>query len=99
MRKEFLLGLLLILTATIGTVPVYSANGPLDKDRDGIPDNIDDCPNLPEDFEDMIDGCPSEHEIYHDQDQDGIEDHDDSCPNVPEVHNGYQDNRPNLDNR
>src|SRR3970040_1594505 len=91
MRKEFLLGLLLLLTATIVNVPAYSANGPIDRDNDGIPDNIDDCPNLPEDYLDALDGCPSQHEIFHDQDRDGIEDHDDLCPNTPENYNKFQD--------
>ncbi|MEX1151027.1 MAG: thrombospondin type 3 repeat-containing protein, partial [Nitrosopumilaceae archaeon] len=90
MRKKILLGFLLLLTTTIGSIPAYSDNGVSDKDNDSIPDNVDYCPNLPEDFEDEVDGCPSEHEIYHDQDQDGIQDHDDLCPNVPEIYNHYQ---------
>src|SRR3989304_5857821 len=91
MRKKILLGFLLLLTTTIGSIPAYSDNGVTDKDNDSIPDNVDYCPNLPEDFEDEVDGCPSEHEIYHDQDQDGIQDHDDLCPNVPEIYNQYRD--------
>ena len=91
MRKEILLGFLLLVTTTVGTVPAYSQAGISDVDNDGIPDNVDDCPHLPEDFEDAIDGCPSEHEIFHDQDQDGIEDHDDQCPNVAETYNKFQD--------
>ena len=85
MRKDILLGFLLLLTSTIGIVPVYSENGAADRDNDGIPDNVDACPNLPEDFVDEIEGCPSEHEIYHDRDQDGIQDQDDLCPSVAEV--------------
>jgi len=91
MRKEILLGFLLLVTTTLGTIPVYSQTGASDVDNDSIPDNVDDCPHLPEDFEGEIDGCPSEHEIFHDQDQDGIEDHDDQCPNVAETYNKYQD--------
>jgi OmpA-OmpF porin, OOP family len=53
-----------------------------DMDRDGVPDDVDQCPELPEDrdgFEDS-DGCP---EI--DNDDDGILDTDDACPNVAGV--------------
>jgi OmpA-OmpF porin, OOP family len=53
-----------------------------DMDNDGVPDDVDQCPELPEDkdgFEDS-DGCP---EI--DNDDDGILDKDDACPNVAGV--------------
>jgi hypothetical protein len=53
-----------------------------DLDKDGVPDDVDQCPEIPEDrdgFEDR-DGCP---EI--DNDDDGILDKDDACPNVPGV--------------
>lgn len=53
-----------------------------DKDHDGIEDDLDQCPDIPEDkdgFEDG-DGCP---EI--DNDDDGIIDREDACPNVPGV--------------
>ncbi len=59
-----------------------------DQDGDGIPDNIDKCPTVPEDkdgFEDA-DGCPDP-----DNDGDGIPDEKDKCPNQPETFNGYQD--------
>ena len=49
----------------------------LDSDGDGIPDNVDKCPNEPEDkdgFQDQ-DGCPD-----LDNDQDGIPDVKDKCP-------------------
>jgi hypothetical protein len=48
-----------------------------DRDHDGIPDDVDQCPDIPEDrdgFEDM-DGCPD-----HDDDGDGIPDREDACP-------------------
>ncbi len=51
---------------------------PLDTDGDGITDDIDKCPQDPEDkdsFEDA-DGCPDP-----DNDQDGLLDADDACPN------------------
>jgi hypothetical protein len=49
-----------------------------DRDGDGIPDDLDQCPDLPEDkdgFEDE-DGCPE-----MDNDDDGIPDSLDRCPN------------------
>jgi OOP family OmpA-OmpF porin len=49
-----------------------------DLDNDGVPDDVDQCPELPEDkdnFEDR-DGCP---EI--DNDDDGVLDKEDACPN------------------
>ena len=62
--------------------------GPGDKDGDGIPDNVDKCPNDPEDkdgFEDA-DGCPD-----LDNDKDGIPDAADKCPNDPEDKDGFED--------
>jgi MYXO-CTERM domain-containing protein len=60
----------------------------LDSDHDGIPDDVDRCPQTPEDkdgFQDE-DGCPDP-----DNDLDGIPDADDKCPNEPEDHDGFQD--------
>jgi OOP family OmpA-OmpF porin len=50
-----------------------------DRDGDGIPDDIDQCPDLPEDFDGFqdADGCPD-----LDNDQDGIPDKLDKCPNT-----------------
>jgi outer membrane protein OmpA-like peptidoglycan-associated protein len=59
-----------------------------DRDGDGIPDDLDKCPDEPEDkdgFEDE-DGCPDP-----DNDKDGIPDVSDACPNEPETVNGFQD--------
>jgi outer membrane protein OmpA-like peptidoglycan-associated protein len=59
-----------------------------DRDGDGIPDDVDKCPDEPEDmdgFEDE-DGCPDP-----DNDKDGIPDVSDACPNEPETVNGFQD--------
>jgi len=53
-----------------------------DQDHDGVTDDVDQCPEIPEDrdgFEDA-DGCP---EI--DDDDDGIIDKEDACPRVPGV--------------
>ena len=59
-----------------------------DRDHDGIKDDVDKCPDDPEDFDDFedADGCPDP-----DNDQDGILDVDDQCPNEPEDKDGYQD--------
>ena len=51
-----------------------------DRDSDGIADDLDKCPDDPEDrdgFEDD-DGCPDP-----DNDQDGVPDVQDKCPNDP----------------
>ncbi len=59
-----------------------------DKDGDGIPDDIDQCPDVAEDndgFEDE-DGCPD-----YDNDKDGIYDSQDECPDDPEDRDGFQD--------
>jgi outer membrane protein OmpA-like peptidoglycan-associated protein len=59
-----------------------------DRDRDGIPDIVDACPEDPEDkdgFDDK-DGCPDP-----DNDQDRILDVNDRCPNEPETYNGTDD--------
>ncbi|MGO9290755.1 MAG: OmpA family protein [Polyangia bacterium] len=59
-----------------------------DRDGDGIPDNIDKCPDQPEDFDGFQDedGCPD-----LDNDGDGIPDALDKCPNEPETFNNYMD--------
>jgi outer membrane protein OmpA-like peptidoglycan-associated protein len=51
-----------------------------DRDGDGIKDDVDKCPDEPEDFDGFEDedGCPDP-----DNDKDGILDVDDRCPNVP----------------
>ena len=59
-----------------------------DRDGDGYKDDVDQCPDDPEDFDDFEDedGCPEP-----DNDKDGILDDPDKCPNEPETKNGYQD--------
>lgn len=69
----------------------------VDTDGDGIPDDEDQCPTLPEDkdnFEDD-DGCPDP-----DNDQDGILDTQDRCPSEPEDEDSFEDDDgcPDLDN-
>jgi outer membrane protein OmpA-like peptidoglycan-associated protein len=59
-----------------------------DRDRDGYKDDVDQCPDDPEDFDDFEDqdGCPDP-----DNDKDGIPDVEDDCPNDPETRNGFED--------
>jgi len=59
-----------------------------DRDGDGIPDDVDQCPDVAEDkdaFQDD-DGCPD-----YDNDKDGIYDTQDQCPNDPEDRDGFED--------
>jgi len=70
---------------------------PQDRDKDGIDDDVDKCPDEAEDidgFEDA-DGCPD-----LDNDKDGIPDATDKCPNLAEDFDGFQDEDgcPDLDN-
>jgi OOP family OmpA-OmpF porin len=59
-----------------------------DRDGDGIKDDVDKCPDEPEDFDGFQDedGCPDP-----DNDHDGIPDIDDKCPDIPENLNGVED--------
>jgi len=59
-----------------------------DRDGDGIKDDVDKCPDDPEDFDGFEDedGCPDP-----DNDRDGIPDVDDKCPDIPEDKNGVED--------
>ncbi|HEX2675924.1 MAG TPA: OmpA family protein [Polyangiales bacterium] len=59
-----------------------------DRDGDGYKDDVDECPDDPEDFDHFQDedGCPEP-----DNDRDGILDVDDECPLVPEDHDGDAD--------
>jgi outer membrane protein OmpA-like peptidoglycan-associated protein len=62
--------------------------GPGDKDGDGILDNVDQCPEVPEDKDGWQDedGCPED-----DNDADGILDPKDQCPNDPEDRDNFED--------
>jgi OOP family OmpA-OmpF porin len=59
-----------------------------DRDGDGIKDDLDNCPDDPEDRDDFEDedGCPDP-----DNDRDGIPDEEDECPNNPEDKDGWED--------
>jgi outer membrane protein OmpA-like peptidoglycan-associated protein len=48
-----------------------------DSDKDGVPDDLDKCPNTPPDVKVDAHGCPL------DEDQDGIPDYLDKCPATP----------------
>ncbi|HVV16543.1 MAG TPA: OmpA family protein [Polyangia bacterium] len=69
-------------------VPPPAPTKPGDADGDGIADNVDKCPNDPEDkdgFQDA-DGCPDP-----DNDADGIPDKADKCPNEAEDKDNFED--------
>lgn len=59
-----------------------------DRDGDGVADDIDKCPDDPEDRDEWedSDGCPDP-----DNDNDGILDINDLCPDLAEDMNGYED--------
>ncbi|MEO8703908.1 MAG: OmpA family protein [Kofleriaceae bacterium] len=59
-----------------------------DRDGDGLKDDVDKCPDEPEDFDGFEDedGCPDP-----DNDRDGILDDDDKCRDIPEDKDGFQD--------
>ncbi len=59
-----------------------------DRDNDGIPDELDACPDDPEDFDNFRDedGCPDP-----DNDGDRIPDVRDLCPDIPENYNNVDD--------
>jgi len=68
-----------------------------DNDNDRIPDSLDKCPNVAEDydgFEDS-DGCPD-----YDNDKDMVPDSADKCMNIPEDIDGFADldGCPDVDN-
>jgi len=62
--------------------------GPHDTDGDTIPDDVDQCPTEPEDFDGFQDedGCPD-----LDNDGDGVLDVNDGCPNDAEDIDGFED--------
>ena len=74
------------ITASLGIS--ISPFVPGDEDKDGILDDYDACPKIPEDFDgyEDTDGCPE-----YDNDLDGIPDSLDSCPLSAEDFDGYAD--------
>ncbi|PIN96822.1 MAG: hypothetical protein COU45_05900, partial [Nitrosopumilus sp. CG10_big_fil_rev_8_21_14_0_10_33_7] len=67
--------------------PVFATH---DLDRDGVTDETDSCPNLQEDYNGAIDGCPSNFVPWYDEDFDGIQDNIDQCPSLRENYNKFQ---------
>jgi outer membrane protein OmpA-like peptidoglycan-associated protein len=59
-----------------------------DQDNDGVTDDKDQCPTIPEDIDNFQDddGCPDP-----DNDMDTMPDEHDACPNQPETINQYKD--------
>ena len=102
LRWGFMPNLAFTLGGGGGLLPGYGASAPRvylavgfytgepavsDRDHDGIPDELDKCPDQPEDFDGFQDddGCPDP-----DNDNDGVLDEDDECPNEagPASNNG-----------
>ncbi len=67
----------------------YKFDRTKDTDKDGLPDDVDLCPTVPEDGAepDPSDGCPAP----SDRDHDGIPDDTDKCPDKPEDKDGIED--------
>lgn len=92
--KLALFGVEVVLHDARRPAPVVAAPPPpppvevSDRDKDGFPDDIDKCPDNPEDKDDFEDGdgCPDP-----DNDKDNIPDKDDACPSEPETVNGVED--------
>ena len=57
--------------------PVAPVEVVVDSDKDGVPDNLDKCPNTPAGVAVDKDGCPL------DSDKDGVPDYLDKCPDTP----------------
>ena len=78
--------------ASVGWAPDYR-----DSDGDGVSNDKDRCPLVPEDRDDFedADGCPD-----NDNDGDKREDSVDACPNQPEDLDGFEDEDgcPEIDN-
>ncbi len=69
-----------------GAVPAGTCDvraEPLDSDGDGVPDDVDECPNTP--ASSVVDqtGCIEAASPSVDSDGDGVLDADDRCPNTP----------------
>jgi outer membrane protein OmpA-like peptidoglycan-associated protein len=73
---------------SVGWPPPRPPLAPPDRDHDGIVDDQDRCPTIPEDKDDFedADGCPDP-----DNDQDGVADVRDECPLDPEDIDGFAD--------
>ena len=65
-------------TLSISVSPVLAATD-VDIDKDGVSDDIDNCPRLQEDYFGEVDGCPSRNLNWVDSDSDSIPDNIDQC--------------------
>jgi OmpA-OmpF porin, OOP family len=76
--RRALVGIVLVLS--MGCIRNILPGHGGDPDGDGIEDDVDKCPTVPEDFDGFEDedGCPEP-----DNDHDGVLDVDDKCPNIP----------------
>jgi len=90
MKKYQILGFLILIVSSIG-ISQSNIYGVQDTDSDGVPNENDHCPNLQEDYQGIIDGCPSNFVPWYDADYDGIPDSLDTCPTVRETYNKFQD--------
>jgi hypothetical protein len=94
----FLIIAIVSFSLTISTDEAWSLRES-DFDRDGILDEVDECPQTSETYNKFqdSDGCPdsvSEEIIQYqfpDTDVDGLEDRVDNCVTLPETFNGYLD--------
>lgn len=75
-----------LLEAVVGMTFYFGGNP--DKDDDGILNELDKCPEIPEDIDGFqdTDGCPD-----LDNDGDGLNDDCDTCPDQPEDFDNFQD--------
>ena len=87
MKKQYLLGFLLLLTSTIGMMPnSVFANDEIDTDGDGVNDNVDNCPSIPNPGQENADAVNDGGDACDpDDDNDGVNDDVDVCP-------GFDDN-------
>ncbi|MBA0908476.1 MAG: thrombospondin type 3 repeat-containing protein, partial [Nitrosarchaeum sp.] len=95
MKKYSILGLLLLIIF-MGVFQGNAYGSQInDIDNDGVPNSIDHCPHLQEDYDPQfgnnVDGCPADFIPWHDSDFDAIPDHIDNCPAVKETYNKIQD--------
>ncbi len=58
-------------------------NPPSDRDRDGVPDDQDQCPKTPFDIGVDVNGCPVLDKSSLDSDGDSVTDDQDRCPGTP----------------
>ncbi|MGE0354894.1 MAG: OmpA family protein [Gemmatimonadales bacterium] len=65
--------------ANAGISLIFGPRGPRDRDKDGVSDELDACPNTPAGERVDARGCP----LPKDSDGDGVTDNIDACPGTP----------------